>query len=149
MSDLKDKDDDLIQVIYVMGLWRSGSTVLDTALGNHPSITSVGELRNLPLLGWKRNGTCSCGTATHNCQFWSEVRRTWLDKVGSGQTSNLMALQDHFERLRTFPRIALNRIVQQEAFREYSQLTFALFGAIRQTSGRPYIVDSTKYPIRG
>ena len=45
-----------MKVVYIMGLWRSGSTLLDIVLGNHQSIESVGELRNLPIVGWNDEG---------------------------------------------------------------------------------------------
>src|SRR3712207_6848820 len=38
--------------LFRSGLGRSGSTVLDVVLGNHPSIESVGEVGNLFRTGW-------------------------------------------------------------------------------------------------
>ena len=32
------------QIIYIMGYGRSGSTLLDIILGNHPEIQSLGEV---------------------------------------------------------------------------------------------------------
>ena len=41
-----------VQVLKITGLGRSGSTILDVVLGNHPKIESVGEVGNLMRNGW-------------------------------------------------------------------------------------------------
>jgi hypothetical protein len=41
-----------VRVLKIMGLGRSGSTILDIVLGNHPQIESVGEVGNLIRTGW-------------------------------------------------------------------------------------------------
>jgi hypothetical protein len=41
-----------VRVLEITGLERSGSTILDLVLGNHPHIESVGEVGNLTVNGW-------------------------------------------------------------------------------------------------
>ena len=41
-----------MKVLKITGLGRSGSTILDVVLGNHPQIESVGEVGNLIRNGW-------------------------------------------------------------------------------------------------
>ena len=36
-----------VKVLKITGLGRSGSTILDIVLGNHPQIESVGEVMNI------------------------------------------------------------------------------------------------------
>jgi hypothetical protein len=63
-----------VKVLKITGLGRSGSTILDVVLGNHPDIESVGEVGNLMRNGWisreslrgvdpkrLRRPICSCG----------------------------------------------------------------------------------------
>src|ERR671939_281825 len=63
-----------VKVLKITGLGRSGSTILDVVLGNHPSIESVGEVGNLMRNGWisreslrgidpkrLRRPICTCG----------------------------------------------------------------------------------------
>ena len=40
------------KILYIVGAGRSGSTILDIALGNSPEICSSGELVHLPERGW-------------------------------------------------------------------------------------------------
>lgn len=43
--------------IFIVGLPRSGTTLLERMLGNHPGVTSAGELNDFPLqLAWEVNG---------------------------------------------------------------------------------------------
>lgn len=86
-----------VKVLKITGLGRSGSTILDVVLGNHPDIESVGEASNLIRNGWisreslrgipkdrLRRPTCTCGkrldvlyvdAPDEACPFWSSVRR--------------------------------------------------------------------------
>ncbi len=41
-----------VKILKITGLGRSGSTILDVVLGNHPQIESVGEVGNLVRNGW-------------------------------------------------------------------------------------------------
>ncbi len=63
-----------IRVIYVVGAGRSGSTLLDTILGNHEYIESVGELINSPRAWSNPDEYCACGIQAGVCDFWRQVR---------------------------------------------------------------------------
>jgi hypothetical protein len=89
-----------VKVLYITGLGRSGSTILDVVLGNHPHIESVGEVTRLIRTGWVsrkslrgidpkrlRRPLCTCGKrldvpevedAEEVCPFWSRVRHREL-----------------------------------------------------------------------
>src|SRR5918999_551571 len=92
-----------VKVLKITGLGRSGSTILDVVLGNHPEIESVGEVMNLIRTGWisqeslhgipqkrLRRPICTCGkrldvlyvdTPEEACPFWSGVRREWDERA--------------------------------------------------------------------
>ena len=137
-----------MKVVYIMGLWRSGSTLLDIVLGNHQSIESVGELRNLPIVGWNDEGLCACGVTARNCEYWERVRIRWTEKIGADRAKRLVDLQDRFERSRSLPRLLREHLWSSPAFREYGQMICALYETINEVSGKEVIVDSTKYPAR-
>ena len=63
---------------YIAGSGRSGSTLLDTALGSHPNILSVGEIGRLPaslLDGAKLSmpDRCACGASLDACALWGPI----------------------------------------------------------------------------
>ena len=70
-----------VRVIYIMGAGRSGSTLLDTVLANHPDVVGVGELVNLHSAGWTSNEVCACGKLGTECDFWTRVRTAWQRRV--------------------------------------------------------------------
>lgn len=135
-------------VLYITGLWRSGSTVLDIILGGHEAVEGVGELRSLPNI-WLEGGTCACGEPAVECAFWSAVRDRWHERAGGERAAELIRLQDRFERTRALPRLLARGLGwRSEEFREYGRLVGAMYQAIADVSGKRVIVDSTKYPGR-
>jgi len=77
----------LEKIIYITGNNRSGSTVLDFLLGEHPFICSLGELHHLhkyttvenKVCGAKGSASkkyiCSCGKTVCECNFWLNAER--------------------------------------------------------------------------
>jgi len=132
-----------VRVLYIMGSGRSGSTVLDTILGNHPCAASFGELGNLPRFAWTADEYCACGERGTACPFWSAVRRRWEE--AGGELESYVALQSRFERLRSLPRLWLSG----EAFASWKRQTEALYRALAAETGAAVLVDSSKSPARG
>lgn len=137
-----------VRVVYVMGLWRSGSTILDIVLGNHEAIEGVGELRNLPIVGWSGEQKCGCGVVIRDCPHWEAVRERWEAEVGCGGIRALVDLQDRYERMHDLARVLRELVRPSSAFRDYGTLLRSLYEAIRDVGGKQVIVDSTKYPLR-
>ncbi|MGQ9505635.1 MAG: sulfotransferase family protein [Thermogutta sp.] len=144
-------------VIFVMGAGRSGSTVLDLFLGQHPMIQSAGELCNIVNSGWIGGEYCSCGERVPACAFWSDVRRVWEDLTG--------AQPQEYEKLRSLVeqrKSTLWKMLWTDRpenislaekgsgkFLAYVQWTHALYRAISKVSGKPIIIDSSKNAARG
>ena len=131
-----------------MGSGRSGSTFLDAVLGNHPEIEGVGELGYHTRSGWGQALYCACGAPGNACTFWSDVRDEWTKRAGPDCVQEYATLQNMFERFRRWPRLFRERRKQSARFGAYANRTTALFEAIKEVSGRPVIVDSSKNPVR-
>lgn len=64
-------------IIYIAGYGRSGSTVLDIALGaTCDNAVSLGEAVGLPRSSKRKRLGCSCGAAYSECSVWSECLET-------------------------------------------------------------------------
>ena len=159
-----------VKVLKITGLGRSGSTILDVVLGNHPDVESVGEASNLIRNGWisreslrgipqdrLRRPICTCGkrldvlyvdTPDEACPFWSSVRREWLERADGESIESYPRLQNDFELKRRWPRLLYERRRPSATFRSYARLTRTFFESIRAVSGKPVIVDSSKSPAR-
>jgi hypothetical protein len=165
-----DKASMPVKVLKVAGLGRSGSTILDVVLGNHPQIESVGEVGNLIRTGWIsreslrgidpkriRRPLCTCGrrldvlyveAPEEACPFWSGVRREWVERTDRGSIESYPKLQYDFEFKSGWPRLLYERRRPSAAFRSYARLTRAFFESIRAVSGKPIIVDSSTDPVQ-
>ena len=159
-----------VKVLKIMGLGRSGSTILDLVLGNHPNIESVGEVGNIFRNGWISHESlrgidprrlrpllCTCGkrldvlyvgTPAEACPFWSSVRREWVKRTGREDIESYPRLQDTFELEKRWPRLLYEKRRPSALFRSYARSTLAFFEAIRAVSGKPIIVDSSTIPIQ-
>jgi hypothetical protein len=155
-----------VKVLEIIGLGRSGSTILDIALGNHPHIESVGEVMDLIRTGWVsreslngidpkrlRRPICTCGKRldvlyvddpNEACPFWSRVRSEWVERAGPECIESYPQLQSDFELKRRLPRLLGEKRKRSASFRSYAGLTRAFFESIRAVSGKPVIVDSSK-----
>lgn len=62
----------MTDLAYILSSGHSGSTVIGMMLGAHPSIATVGELKNVPL-SFRNDQACSCGNSMRSCPFWRQV----------------------------------------------------------------------------
>lgn len=137
-----------VPVVCIIGFGRSGSTVLDTVLGNAAGVASFGELVNLPTRGWTNDEYCACGQRARSCPFWTRVRARAGASGFPDDLAAYTALQRLFERSRSLPRLLRERRSPSPDWRRYAQWTAALYLAIRDESGASVLVDSSKYAVR-
>ncbi len=134
-----------LRLLDIMGVSRSGSTMLDTILGNHPDVESVGEVCHLPIHGWVMNRYCACRRRANDCSFWSDVRRQWDRLTGGADVERFAALLKSIEERRLWlPGWIGEARLGSPRLRQYAPQIKALFTAIRQVSGKSIIVDSSK-----
>jgi hypothetical protein len=128
---------------------RSGSTVLDTVLGNHPQAVSVGELNHAPRAFSSTNEYCACGRLARDCPFWNRVDEEWRRLSGFSLASpDFQRLQARFERTRRLGFLVLQAFVAGKAFRRYALGLTTLYVALKNVSGKSVVVDSSKSPSR-
>lgn len=134
------------RLVYVLGTWRSGSTILGVLLGSHPDIYTMGELYDLP--GRYRNPKrlCSCGAPAAQCEFWAEVRRR---SVGRVDLDALDRGEARFERYGSIPRTILSASLGSEPFLAHVARSVEFLNVIGEVAGVPVLVDLSKDPVRG
>lgn len=132
-----------IPVLYIAGYGRSGTTLLDIALGQHPAIMGGGEIATLARHVWPNDEYCACGAPVRQCSLWSGIVARWSE----GEAPTLI---DDFRRAqeRTETILALGRLLERARSTPHASRTVKLFDAIAGESGRTVIVDSSKLPGR-
>ena len=71
-----------MKVIFIAGLGRSGSNLLDLLLDSHIQVYGLGEIRRLPRIYENPHKSCSCGDSLWDCKFWSRVNEVMKEKFG-------------------------------------------------------------------
>lgn len=136
-------------VVFVVGKGRSGSTLLDTALGQVPGVASTGELRHL--WGWGVLGgyRCGCGEPVRDCPQWQQVlerlgeRLPWTTDPAAAAT-----VIDDTLRWPMVPRtvLAARRGTVPSRLDRFVELSGVLYDELATVADADVVVDSSKWP---
>lgn len=138
------------QVVYLCGLGRSGSTLIERLLGELPGVCAAGEVVHLWERGLLAGERCGCGEPLLGCQFWRQVGETAFGGWDQVDVPRLRRLQQRVDRTRFLPLLAAPRrpAAFEAALTEYVSCYQRLYAAIEQVSGCPIVVDSSKLVSR-
>jgi hypothetical protein len=132
------------RVLYLGGLGRSGTTLVERLLGELPSVCALGEVVHL----WQRDilddERCGCGARFTACTFWKRVGEKAFNGWGNVDVPRVHALRDLVERTRHIPRLAAGRMPMNEV-REYAGFYAKVYNAAAEVSGAEVVVDSSKH----
>ncbi len=137
-----------LDVLYVGGMPRSGSTLTDLMLDLLPGHVAVGELFYLWRNGLVHDGLCACGEAFSRCPFWTAVGAKAFGGWDAVDGQHVMRLQSTVDATSRIPLLlAPGRPAGfQRALDEYTDVLRALYLAIAEVSGARVVVDSSKRP---
>lgn len=138
----------MTKILYIGGCTRSGSTLVDRALGEVPGVLSTGELGLITTHGIADNRLCGCGARFRDCALWAAVGREAFGGWDSADAAELVRLHARVDRHRhlvglSFP-FAFPRFRRQ--LERYAQLLSRLYTSLAHVTGARCIVDSTKAP---
>jgi len=137
-----------IDVLYVGGFFRSGSTLLDRILGSIDGFFSIGEARFIWDECFGQNQPCGCGSLFKECGFWQRVVEQAYGHLDSIDLGRIRRLKRAVDRMRYIPLLITNwRIgMHRRSYRDYGVVLTKLYSAIQSVSGARVIVDSSKDP---
>ena len=137
----------LPRVVYLGGLGRSGTTLLERLLGELPGVCSAGEVVHLWQRGVFDGERCGCGEPFGSCPFWREVGRVAFGGWTEVDVRRITELRCRVDRSRFIPLLAapvLRPSVRRE-LDEYLGYYQRIYSAIAEISERPTVVDSSKH----
>ena len=138
-----------VKVVYIAGYGRSGSTLLDNALGQHPSILGAGELSALARHVWDNDEFCACRAKVGTCPLWKRVVGLWKSGDDEDFIPRMRKAQERIESVLSWRRIGGSAASGHSTKALFDRQSSRLFDILRAVSGRPIIVDSSKLPGRG
>lgn len=136
-----------IPLVFLAGMGRSGSTLLERLLDGLPGWWSMGEVLQIWERGATANEKCGCGEAFLDCPVWTAVGEKAFGGWDAIEVDRVAALRRSVERDRYIP--LLYRPTLNPAFnsrlKEYNRILSRLYQAVRETTGAKMLVDSGKH----
>jgi hypothetical protein len=136
-----------LRVIYLGGLGRSGSTLLERLLGELPGACAAGEIVHMWQRGIVENERCGCGSEFRACSFWSQVGKAAFDGWDNVRADRFAELRASVDRTRFIPLLAGPVLPAglRRNLTEYTDYYLRVYRAIAEVSGQPAVIDSSKH----
>jgi len=135
------------KVLFIGGLGRSGSTLLELILAQSPDVCALGEVVHLWERALRGDESCGCGERFSTCPFWMRVGEKAFGSWSALDVDEVVALKARVDRTRHIPRLARGRLPAAElaAVRRYTELYTRIYHAAADVSGADVVVDSSKH----
>lgn len=136
-----------VRLVYIGGFGRSGSTLLELALGSRPGTCALGELVHLWERGLRDDQSCGCGHRFSACPFWQHVGQRAFGGWDRVDVEEVLALKHRVDRNRFVPRLLAPRLPPQRLAEvgTYASLYVAIYRAALEITGAQVVVDSSKH----
>lgn len=144
-----------VRVLYVLGIYHSGTTLLGNLAGQLNGYFSVGELRTI----WKKvalgDPRCGCGDKVSACPAWSRILRSalgeqdeWPDRARQIWQCQQEAVGEFHTWLRvpSLLRCRGRELPADGPVTRYAEALSELYRSITEETGADVIVDSSKEP---
>jgi hypothetical protein len=140
-----------VAVLYVVGWGRSGSTVLDAALGSRPGVFSAGELQGIWESAFVLRVPCSCGAPIPACPLWTEVLERALGPPNRWEAEGRRLAGIQLSRFRERHTRSLLRGLRHPDrvdadVRDFAESSERLYLEVASATGSTIVVDSSKVP---
>lgn len=133
-----------VRVLFLAGIGRSGTTLLERTLAEVEGVTALGEVMHLWDRGLVRGERCACGAPFADCPFWREVGARAFGGWDRVDAQRLAHLKDRVDRATCVPAVASGwpRALAREVA-EYVDHYARLYRAAADLTGG-VVVDSSK-----
>jgi Sulfotransferase family len=133
----------VVRVLFLGGLGRSGTTLLERLLGQLSGVSPLGEVVHL----WQRDliddERCGCGDRFSACGFWQKVGVEAFGGWDAVDPQRVTELAASVERTRHIPRMAFGR--KPKGLAEYADYYSKVYAAAATVTGATAVVDSSKH----
>jgi sulfotransferase family protein len=135
------------RLLFLGGLGRSGTTLIERLLGELPGVCALGEVVHLWQRDVRDDERCGCGSRFSGCTFWQRVGKAAFGGWHEVDVYRVKALAAAVERTRHIPRLAGAKLPGEHRalVEEYAGYYAAVYRAAAEVSGASVLVDSSKH----
>lgn len=136
---------DAVRVLYLGGLERSGTTLVERAIGELPGVVPAGEVVHLWQRGLRDGERCACGEPFGRCPFWEAVGERAFGGWRNVNAERMLELAHVVDRTRFLPGLALRHWADRHRLqmREYTGYYVRLYRAVRDETGSQVVLDAS------
>jgi Sulfotransferase family len=139
-----------VQVLFIAGTGRSGSTILANILGQIEGCISVGEMRYFWARGLVGDWYCGCGERFSTCGMWQKVVAEAFEGPDRADPADTARRLWRATRVRTLPRMAMTAFGRSpEMTDDLAARIRRLYQTVASVSGCGTVIDSSKLPTYG
>lgn len=139
-----------VDVVFVTGLARSGSTLFETLVADALGCPSTGELVMVFERGILEDRPCRCGEAFSDCSFWAEVvaraPEMFTCEIATQVVAATAAVTRGLDSRRLMSRRS-RRVLVARIPRCWREAMGALITGVAEVAGTSAFVDSSKLPV--
>lgn len=139
------------KLLFIGGLGRSGSTLIEKLLNEFNDAFAIGESVHLWERGLRDNELCGCGESFDACPFWHQVGAEAFGQWSEIDLPTAISLRWKIDRSRQLPEMmkAYRRGFPSDAQQEYLDLIgnvlLAAGRVARSRTGATVLIDSSKH----
>ena len=126
-----------INIIYLMGAGRSGTTILASLLGASKEILTIGEMHQF-LEHIIYNKPCSCGKQLNECSFWKEI----IENYYKTPKKELTKLDNYLVNTEKHIKIPISFFKTNKKYIKFQE---DFYTKIAKTKPTKYYLDSAKF----
>ena len=139
-----------MQIVFICGYGRSGSTLLNRVLGSHEEAIAIGEFYQMWRYFLCKNHVCSCGKHLTRCPLWKAA----ITSVAKNSNHNFVKetkkiLYKHTPKYKGIINTdEKNNLTTRKYAREKREIKIRLkkvYKSISEISNKSIIVDASKY----
>jgi len=132
----------MIQIVYIMGDGRSGSTLLDSVLSNANHSISIGECHRFWLRFYEAKSNCGCGEPIAICPLWKQVGKKIAEQHPSYDVSQFLKQVRQIQLYQNYKHIP--ELLQQDEWQLFKEVVKTFYTAISEITAKQVLIDSSK-----
>jgi len=127
-----------INIIYLLGAGRSGTTLLATLLNNHDDIETLGEMHQF-IEHLDEDKNCSCGQKLRSCSRWNLPPKI---------TSSDIKIERLYCRQKESHKNIPSLIFNKKEHKRYNSIQESIISLVSENRESKWYLDSSKYISR-